>query len=1034
MAALLDKLFNVDFLTIKPEQLRDMGEVTSLAIYESNSKVYDPKGLFSETIFGTRDTQIRMIKPGYIDLKMPILHPFAYKILISLDPIFDKILSGKTKASFNTELGTFIEDPKGSTGYEFFMQNVHKIQFTNSESKSRSVSIEVVLKALRPENLIRYFYVLPAGLRDIEEDSKGRPTQDEINNLYSRMIMAVNGIRNNTIKEDRYANYDPYRYRVQLIALDIFEYIKNILEGKRGFIQSKWASRGLMDGTRNVLTALPNVVSDLKDPNKISFNDTTVGLYQFVKSIMPLAVHELHKYFIIGVANPMSNNVKVIDSKTLKTTFKTANAKDKEAWTTAQGLNNIFNKLKQDVVKNDYAKLGDDYIALVEDKGKEIYVVKDTNNIPKEVNVSKLRPITYGELIYISVASVAKQTKATVTRYPVINLGSIYPSGVYLKSTAIGRRVKVHLDTETLDLPEYPKDGEKYFGSVSSSVYHLGKLDGDFDGDCLLGLVHMRYVNKKVPKVNIIDRNINNTNKEQTMPMSDKYRITYSNGLINLKDFPREELIKTEGNKEYYKVPENVEVLTMWEGELKWVHPESFSIHKNLTMLNVKTYKGATLQCSNDHSLVTLDEHLNYIRANPEIGMVMPKLKNSFDKYVRPSKLKYTIQEEGVEFKLNFDLGYLFGVMIGDGWVNNGERSILSKGTAIMLATTHDTIANKVTEILRSYGHEGKLYTHTEDHEFDKGIYKHSKKTWNFKPVANLLRKYIGHGAGNKQLPSFWVNTSAGFRWGLYSGLIDTDGTVAISAMNRMAIGYSTTSQKLAYEIAGLIHSLGMVSSMSVAERKSGSIEYSIRATLGTFKRAKNKIQLLNEDKASRLQKVFDYLDTTEEVEYTPTLPLYRLQELRTFLNSQKDTASASKVSNVIKSVVPTYGGSFQKHIVTDIINAYPDFFKRDEFWSKYRDMVLDETIEWVMIKEVTPLPEITEAYDLTCPPHCTFVMENGIVVYDTVSFNAVLTKESVNEIDKIFNSKSFYIMPNGTLTYSVSTDTLEFVLKSLSK
>ena len=161
MAALLDKLFNVDFLTIKPKQLKDMGEVTSLAIYESNSKVYDPKGLFSETIFGTRDTQLRMLKPGYIDLKMPIIHPFAYKILISLDSIFDKILSGKIKASFNTELGTFIEDPKGSTGYEFFMQNIHKVQFTNSDSKSRSVSIEVVLKALCPENLIRYFYVLP---------------------------------------------------------------------------------------------------------------------------------------------------------------------------------------------------------------------------------------------------------------------------------------------------------------------------------------------------------------------------------------------------------------------------------------------------------------------------------------------------------------------------------------------------------------------------------------------------------------------------------------------------------------------------------------------------------------------------------------------------------------------------------------------------------------------------------------------------------------------------------------------------------
>ena len=479
MASFVDKLFNVDFLTIKPEQLRDMQEVTSLAIYESNSKVYDPKGLFSETIFGQRDTALRFIKPGYIDLKMNILHPFAYKILIGLDPIFDKVASGKVKASFNNELKTLVEDPKGETGFDFFMRTLPKIEFDTRNTKSRSVSIEVVKKAIRPENLIRYFYVLPAGMRDIEEDSKGRPTQDEINDIYSKMIMAVNGIRNNTIREDKLAQFDPYRYRVQLIAMDIFFYIKNLIDGKRGFMQSKWASRGIMDGTRNVLTALPNVVSDLKDPNKISFNDTTVGLYQFVKSILPLAIFNVNKYFIFGVATPASNNVTVIDSKTMKTTFKSVSSKDKEAWTTAQGLNNIFNKLKQDVIKNDYAKMGNDYIALVEDKGKEIYVVKDTNNIPPGVNVSKLRPITYGELIYISVAGASKETKATVTRYPVINLGSIYPSGIYLKSTAIGRKVKVYIDNQILELPEYPVDGEKYFGSTSASVMHLGKLGGD---------------------------------------------------------------------------------------------------------------------------------------------------------------------------------------------------------------------------------------------------------------------------------------------------------------------------------------------------------------------------------------------------------------------------------------------------------------------------------------------------------------------------------------------------------------------------
>ena len=1032
MASFVDKLFNVDFLTIKPEQLRDMQEVTSLAIYESNSKVYDPKGLFSETIFGQRDTALRFIKPGYIDLKMNILHPFAYKILIGLDPIFDKVASGKVKASFNNELKTLVEDSKGETGFDFFMRTLPKIEFDTRNTKSRSVSIEVVKKALRPENLIRYFYVLPAGMRDIEEDSKGRPTQDEINDIYSKMIMAVNGIRNNTIREDKLAQFDPYRYRVQLIAMDIFFYIKNLIDGKRGFMQSKWASRGIMDGTRNVLTALPNVVSDLKDPNKISFNDTTVGLYQFVKSILPLAIFNVNKYFIFGVATPASNNVTVIDSKTMKTTFKSVSSKDKEAWTTAQGLNNIFNKLKQDVIKNDYAKVGNDYIALVEDKGKEIYVIKDTNNIPPGVNVSKLRPITYGELIYISVAKVSKEAKSTVTRYPVINLGSIYPSGVYLKSTVIGRRVKVYIDNEVMDLPEYPVDGEKFMGSISASTSHLGKLGADYDGDCCIGLIHTRFSgfrNFNVPKLDIND---NISNKENNMPVNNS-KITYTNGLINLKDFPRGNLIKTEGNTEYYEVPENVEVLTVWNGETKWVHPESYSIHKNLQMLNIKIYKGGTIQCSNDHSIVSVDSDLNYTRTNPEPGMVVPKLRNSYDKYVKPSRLKYTLQEDNIEFKLNFDMGYLFGAIIGDGWVNNGEKSIDAKPNSIMLATVHPGIKNKIEETLEEYGYEGKTYSHTEDHEFDNSIYRHSKHTWNFKPIASILRKYIGHGALNKQLPSFWCQTAQGFRWGLLSGLIDTDGTVSISKAGKYSLAYSTISQKLAYEISGLIYSLGLSAGIMVATRKTGTVEYTVRILMGGIQNVIGKLKLNNKDKAAKLAEMCKYYATRKEILFTPTLPISRLQELRTFLNHMEDTKASTQVSDVIKRSNSNFGGSFQKHIIIEIMNKYPGFFSKDDFWKKYESIVLDDTIEWQLIQDVTPLPGITEAYDITCPPYCTFVMENGVVVYDTVSFNAVLTKEAVKEIDNALNSKSYYIMPDGSLSYSAATDTLDFVLKHLS-
>ena len=516
------------------------------------------------------------------------------------------------------------------------------------------------------------------------------------------------------------------------------------------------------------------------------------------------------------------------------------------------------------------------------------------------------------------------------------------------------------------------------------------------------------------------------------MPVNNS-KITYTNGLINLKDFPRGNLIKTEGNTEYYEVPENVEVLTVWNGKTKWVHPESYSIHKNLKMLNVKIYKGGTIQCSNDHSIVSIDQDLNYVRTNPEPGMVVPKLRNSYDKYVKSSKLKYTLQEDNIEFKLNFDMGYLFGAIIGDGWVNNGEKSIKTRPNSIMLATIHPGIKNKIESILREYGYEGKGYTYTEDHEFDNDIYKHSKHTWDFKPVASILRKYIGHGALNKQLPLFWCQTSQGFRWGLLSGLMDTDGTVSVSKLGDMRLAYSTTSQKLAYELSGLLFSLGLSAAITISVRKTGTIEYLVRFLMGGIKNVIGKLKFNNSVKAEKLEEMYTAFAKKKEIEFTPTIPLTRLNELYVLLESPSDKWLRKKILDAIKSANKNFGGTIHRHTILEIMDRYPDFFTKDDFWKKYQSIVLDDTIEWQLIQDVTPLPGITEAYDITCPPYCTFVMENGVVVYDTVSFNAVLTKESVKEIDTALNSKAYYIMPDGSLSYSAATDTLDFVLKHLS-
>jgi len=50
----------------------------------------------------------------------------------------------------------------------------------------------------------------------------------------------------------------------------------------------------------------------------------------------------------------------------------------------------------------------------------------------------------------------------------------------------------------------------------------------------------------------------------------------------------------------------------------------------------------------------------------------------------------------------------------------------------------------------------------------------------------------------------------------------------------------------------------------------------------------------------------------------------------------------------------------------------------------------------------------------------------------DTASFNVLYTEEAIKEIDEILVSKKFYITPEGGITYSAESDTLDFTIKHL--
>lgn len=993
------KFFNIDIIVVRDEDVKNLGEITRPNIFESNTSKFDPEGLFSTDIFGPIGSDIRKVSLGYIDLKLDTMHPHVFSTLITLNSKYEEILEGKLRAKYDIEKGDLVEDKiNGKTGYSYFMSVLPRIKFNDNGSEERKHKIELVKRYANEKHMSNKLLVLPAGLRDYRVDSSGKPMESEVNSLYRKVLAITSLIKTIKVNEKNAELLDPIRFKLQKAVCEIYDYFYSLINGKKKFIQDKWVKRAVVNGTRNVLTPVPYKLTNLNN-NKITTNHTVCGLYQFIKAISPITMNRVKTMFINKFISQNSNTAKLVDAGTMKTTLVNININKRDEWLSMEGITKLMNKMKQPDLRFEPVIIDNNYLQLVYDNGRDIVVLDDTREITKDMEPEFIRPITYIEMFYISIYEVKDKYPGFVTRYPVANLGGIYPCYVYVKTTFKSRVVNLTINGVKTVMEEYPILGEECMESVSASAQHIKALGGDYDGDSVIGNIYYRD-NKKISQ-------------------------------ISLEDFPKGKLIKTKGNVEYYEVPEDIEVLTVWNGDKKWVKPESYSIHKNLKMLSVKTKRGRTIECSNDHSLVTVDENLNYKRNKAMKDMTIPRLKNGVDSYVDSTKFKRSVKYLETTFNLNKDLGYLIGAMIGDGWVNSNPNG--SNGNQVMIATIHKPIANKITEIITSYGYNHKPYSIGKEHKFDGFDCYSVKYTWTYAPVAKLLRKNIGTGTFNKKLPSWWLNTGKNFRWGLLSGLMDTDGCIG-KYRDGMSFTYATVSRQLAYEILALCNSLDVNAGLSFHKRKhKDTFEYTITISPLSIDLLKKHLILFNPYKKERLDQIV-YVGNKDMFMVTPNISLDRLKELISHISYSKDKANYFRVAEAIKIARKSECGGYLNTIYAkEILDKYWNKLKKSKYWVKFKSMVEDDSIEWDVITSVRPLEGITEAYDLTTPPYCTFVIHNGVVVYDTVSLNIVYTDESIKEVTNLLNSSRYYLTPEGAMAYSADDDVIDLVLAHMT-
>lgn len=476
-----------DILYLTKEHTNILGQVKVLDVYDGNSENFHPEGLFSTEIFGRTGDPMRNMRAGYIDTKIEVFHPLIFKNILKLKRFYGDIIAGKGYAVFDEKEKDFVQSDEldGDTGFYFFLKHWKKIEFKRNDSIKRNGYIDLIEK-YKDKSLTSKILVLPAGLRDIEKGDDGRDQEGEINEYYRRIISVTNVLNTQTDTDSSVTDYS--RLSIQNAFNSIFSFIFSILKGKRGFIQKKWASRKVFNSTRSVITGHLNEIKNVKDLDYAGWNNTTIGLGQACKSLLPIAVNKILNHEFVTEAFPTNDNTAfLLDKTTLERIPVQLTNKTIDKWTTQQGVEGLIDNFMEDAVKPTPIEIEGYYLGLIytDDKGgfKYLYDIKDVGNY-EWMDSKFIRPITWVELFYLMNYKEWNTYPITNTRYPVSGAGSIYPSYMFVKPT-VETYVKYELDEEGEKIEEnkaiaYPSLNKPVFvNSLSVDPSRLGGLGAD---------------------------------------------------------------------------------------------------------------------------------------------------------------------------------------------------------------------------------------------------------------------------------------------------------------------------------------------------------------------------------------------------------------------------------------------------------------------------------------------------------------------------------------------------------------------------
>jgi len=482
--------FNVSLLELTPQKIQGLKPVRSLDIFDGAGNNFHEDGLFSSSIFGKVGDERRNLRFSFIDIKVPIFHPVIFRALVGLKRLYAGIIAGSEYAVWNKDSKDFERSDAvsgGRTGFDFFVSHWREIEFGESASDRRTQSV-LMVKKYADKALTTRVIVMPAGLRDIELSGDGRIQKDEINDFYADLLRISNTISDASTRSNL-EMINTARYRLQTTFNGLYDTIESMIEGKKKLLMGKWASRRIQNGTRNVITSMNTSVPVLGAPGALKFNDTIIGLYQALKSVMPIARYHVRHGYLAKVFTDVGAPVRLINKKTLKQEEVVLRNQYFDRFMTDEGIEKVITSFGDENLGHRQIEIDGRWLGLVY-KGPDgtFKLLQDIDEVPAGRDRAHVSPLTLCELLYLSTYRELNKFPLFITRYPVTGVGSIYPSKIYARTT-IRSETRRELDNQWQPMDdshvafEFPIPGDAFVNSVVPHSAKLGKLGADFDGD-----------------------------------------------------------------------------------------------------------------------------------------------------------------------------------------------------------------------------------------------------------------------------------------------------------------------------------------------------------------------------------------------------------------------------------------------------------------------------------------------------------------------------------------------------------------------